>query len=81
MDDSTKTIEVLGLSYDDTELTNLVCKMQDAGMSVRCQCADLPHTPEIIAEGFAEIGYRVETGLYRRLTTEFERRKFKRTHP
>ena len=81
MDDSTKTVEILGLSYDDTELTNLVCEMQDSGMSVRCQCADLPHTPEDIAAGFAQIGYRVEDGLYRRLTTEFERRKSKRGNP
>lgn len=81
MDDSTKTFEVLGLSYDDTKLTNLVCEMQDVEMSVRCQCADLPHTPEDIADGFAQIGFRAENGLYRRLTTEFERRKIKRSDP
>ena len=81
MDDSTKTIEVLGLSFDDTALTNLVCAMQDAGMSVRCQTADLPHTSEQIADGFADIEFRVETGLYSRLKTEFERRKLRRTNP
>ena len=75
MDDSTQTFEVLGLSSDDTAVTNLVSEMQDLGIRARCQAAHDPFTSDQIADGFLEIGYRPEPGLYQRLTAEFERRK------
>jgi hypothetical protein len=65
MDDSTQTIEVLGLSTNDTALTNLVFEMQAVGIRARCQTAYETYTPDQIAEHFAEIGYRAEAGLSR----------------
>ena len=68
-DDKLNKMEVIGSSSDDTLLTKNVCDMQDAGMKVRCQTADID-TPK---EKMTLSGYQIENNLYGRLITEYER--------
>ena len=71
-DDRSNTYEVLGLSADDRELTNLTCAMQKAGMHVRFEALAYPATTkESIAAGYGRIGFREEKGLMIRLRTEY----------
>ncbi len=74
-DDRSKTYEVLGLSSDDTALTNMTYAMQQAGMHVRCETPDYPGTTkDSIPSGYAQIGFREEKGLLVRLKKEYAER-------
>lgn len=67
-DDDKRTMEVIGTSTDDTRLINNVSEMQQAGMKVRCQTADLSVSKDKIKVS----GYVVEDNLYSRLLNDFE---------
>jgi len=73
IDDDKLTIEVIGMSSDDTLLTNNVVAMQKAGMHVRCTTPDISASKnEILISG-----YRNEDNLYSRLLTEYEQKTHK----
>lgn len=78
-DDDTKTYEILGLSSDDTRLTDMVFEMQQVGMHVRCETIPASTTRAEIDEGYRHIDYKPEEGLYRRLRSEYHRRKSQRS--
>jgi hypothetical protein len=67
-DDSKRTMEVIGSSSDDTRLTNNTYEMQQAGMKVHCQTADISASKESIKVA----GYTHEDNLYSRLLNEYE---------
>ena len=67
-DDSKRTMEVIGSSTDDTLLTNNTFEMQQAGMKVRCQTADI----SVPKNEIKLKGYNHEEGLYSRLLMEYE---------
>jgi len=70
IDDTSKTIEIIGWSHDDTNLINNVVTMQKANMNVRCTTIDNePLKGEIIIRG-----YKSEDGLYTRLLSEYEKK-------
>ena len=71
-EDRFKTYEVLGLSTDDTALTNMTCAMQKVGMDVRCETPPYPATTrDSIPDGYAQIGFTEEKGLLIRLKKEY----------
>ena len=74
-DDDEQTFEVLGLSSDDTRINKLTCEMQHLGMHVRCETIPCDTPRSQIPGEYAQIDYRPEDGLYRRLHSEFERRR------
>lgn len=78
MDDTAKTFEVLGKSFDDTHVINVTCEMQDYGMAVRTSTLELTTAREAIPESFRHIGYTQEDGLYGRLRQELQKRKAQR---
>lgn len=61
-------MEVVGSSFDDTRLTNNVYEMQQAGMKVRCDTADISFSKESIKLP----GYTHEDNLYTRLLNEYQ---------
>ena len=67
IDDSKRTIEVIGTSSDDTLLTNNTVEMQHAGMNVRCTTSDISYPKNEIKIS----GYKYEANLYTRLLAEY----------
>src|SRR5205823_14388264 len=74
-DDARKTFEMIGRSTDDTHVVNVVCEMQDHGMSVRCETIPSTKSRLEIASGYGDIGYIEEAGLFTRLIDELEKAK------
>jgi len=69
IDDTTRTIEIIGWSHDDTHLINNVVAMQKAKMNIRCTTIEKePLKDEIIIQGYTR-----ENGLYSRLLIEYEK--------
>lgn len=70
IDDSSRTLEVLNWSSDDTHLINNVSAMQNVKMQVRCDHLDTePLKDEIIIKGYSS-----EDGLYSRLLLDYKNR-------
>lgn len=67
IDDDSMTAEYLGETNNDTQMTELIVKMQGIGMNVRCSTSDEP------ISGLPD-GYREEKGLAERLLDTYKRR-------
>lgn len=67
IDRKAKTFEVLGVSSDDTLLTDNVATMIKAGMDVACNTPD----SNIPKEELTITGYQSEAGVYDRLLSEY----------
>lgn len=70
-DDRSQTFEVLGLSSNDTKLTNDTASMQDSGMHVRCETIDEKHSEDDISDQYRQISISKEKGLMERLKYEY----------
>ncbi len=66
IDDDSMTAEYLGITHNDTLMTDTIVKMQSAGMNVRCS------TSNQAISGLPD-GYREEKGLMQRLLDTYRR--------
>ncbi len=72
-DDGKKTFEVQGQESNNDHFLNLVHGMQKAGMTVTA--VTLPVTNQYASkEAIRVAGYKVETGLFDRLVSDYRRR-------
>jgi hypothetical protein len=74
-DDERRTFEILGESFDDTQLTNIVAEMIHLGMPVRCETPSVDIPRKQIIQEFNTMGYQHREGLYREMLIELNRRR------
>lgn len=59
-----KKFEILGLTANDTELTENTARMVNAGQPVNCETAPSKYSEEEVCQKIAELGYTYEVDLY-----------------
>lgn len=67
-DDQRKTMEIIGISNDDTRLTNNVCEMQRVGLKVRCQTVNI----SVPIYDINLSGYTIEESVYAQLLNDYQ---------
>jgi len=73
-DDANKKMEVIGVSFDDTQFNYHVSEMRGVGMQVHNATPSI----NIREEDIVLNGYSTEKGLYKRLLNEYEMKVGKR---
>ncbi len=67
-DDKRRTMEIIGISTDDTRLIKNISEMQRVGIEVRCHTVDIS-TP---LYDITQSGYRIEGTVYSNVLNEYK---------